>query len=239
MSGLTTRVGSATDIGRLRTENQDCAYTGASLWLVADGMGGQPAGALASRLAVMEFEASDRPEPVTAAEIERAIGRANERLLAEGRRHPERAGLGTTAAGLARVGADRWAVFNVGDSRVYRWAGNRLEQLSVDHSAVQELVDAGLLDPVAARSHPRRNIVTRSLGTDPAPRPDVWQRAAVAGETFLICSDGLTNELTDAQLARVLQAQPQPQEAADALVGQALAAGGHDNVTVIVLAVEG
>lgn len=231
------RAGSASDVGRLRPENQDALCVGRSLWLVADGMGGQAAGAQASRLAAAEVSAIDQDSTVPIEEISIAIDRANERLLREGRDHPDRFGLGTTLTGVARVGENRWAVFNVGDSRVYHFADGRLEQLTVDHSAVQELVDAGLLDPVAALHHPRRNIVTRSLGTRPGPRSDIWQRAVVPGETFLICSDGLTNELADQEIADILQAYPDPQAAADQLVGEALAAGGRDNVTVIVLAV--
>jgi len=230
---LTLRYGCATDVGRLRSENQDSLYAGDGLFLVADGMGGQPAGDLASKLAIAELSTLSRP--ITPPALEAGIRQANDRLLAEGRQDPRRYGMGTTLSGLAVLDRGGWAVINVGDSRVYRFADGRLEQLTVDHSAVQALVDAGLLDQRAALRHPRRNVVTRSLGTEPPPLPDIQLRDPVAGERFLICSDGLTNELSDAEIGRLLAAAEQPQQAADQLVEQAVLAGGRDNVTVIVV----
>ncbi|HEU5270766.1 MAG TPA: protein phosphatase 2C domain-containing protein [Jatrophihabitans sp.] len=230
---LTPRYGCATDVGRLRSENQDSMYAGDGLFLVADGMGGQPAGDLASKLAIAEL--STLTPPLSRAALEAAINRANDRLLAEGRQDPRRYGMGTTLSGLAAVEQDRWAVVNIGDSRVYRYAAGRVEQLTVDHSAVQALVDAGLLDQRAALRHPRRNVVTRSLGTEPAPVPDIVLRHPVPGERFLICSDGLTNELSDAEIGRLLAEADEPQQAAEQLVAQAVLAGGRDNVTVIVV----
>ena len=147
--------------------------------------------------------------------------------------------MGTTLSGLAVLDTDQWAVLNVGDSRVYRYADGRLAQLTVDHSAVQALVDAGLLDARAALRHPRRNVVTRSLGTQPPPVPDIALRDPVLGERFLICSDGLTNELSDAEIGSLLTGAEDPQQAADQLVEQAVLAGGRDNVTVIVVQLEG
>lgn len=230
---LTPRYGSATDVGRLRSENQDSMYAGDGLFLVADGMGGQPAGDLASKLAIAEL--STLTPPLSRKALEAGISRANDRLLAEGRQDPRRYGMGTTLSGLAAMEQGRWAVLNIGDSRVYRFADGRLEQLTVDHSAVQALVDAGLLDERAALRHPRRNVVTRSLGTEPAPVPDIVLRDPVPGERFVICSDGLTNELSDAEIGRLLTEADEPQQAAEQLVAQAVLAGGRDNVTVIVV----
>jgi serine/threonine protein phosphatase PrpC len=218
---LSVRFGCATDVGRLRSENQDSMYADGGLFLVADGMGGQPAGDEASRLAIAELSTLDPPITVP-----------------EGRQDPNRHGMGTTLAGLAVLDGDRWAVLNIGDSRVYRYAEGQLRQLTVDHSAVQQLVDAGLLDARAALRHPRRNVVTRSLGTEPPPRPDIELRDPVPGERFLICSDGLTNELSDAEIAGLL-ADSEPQQAADSLVEQAVLAGGRDNVTVLVVDLTG
>jgi protein phosphatase len=232
---LTVRYGYATDVGRLRSENQDSMYAGDGLYLVADGMGGQPAGDVASKLAIAELSTLAERQPITAAELEAGVRRANDRLLADGRQDPQRYGMGTTLAGLAALEGDRWAVLNVGDSRVYRYADGRLEQLTVDHSAVQQLVDAGLLDARAALRHPRRNVVTRSLGTEPPPVPDIELRDPAVGERFLVCSDGLTNELSDAEIATLLQESEDPQGAAGQLVEQAVLAGGRDNVTVIVV----
>jgi protein phosphatase len=128
-------------------------------------------------------------------------------------------------------------VFNVGDSRVYRLAAERVEQLTVDHSEVQELVLAGVLTPEQARSHPRRNVVTRALGGGPDLAADHWLLPATRGDRFLMCSDGLFGELADAVIAPLL-AFPDPQRAAEALVAAANDAGGHDNVTALVVDVE-
>ncbi len=243
---LRPRWGAATDIGRLRQENQDSWFAGRALFVVADGMGGQAAGGLASKLAVRELSQLEPSQPgnpagsgeptLSVEAIRAGVARANAALLAEGAAHAQHRGLGTTATGLAVLAGDRWAVFNVGDSRVYRHHAGRLEQLTTDHSAVQELIDAGLLDPAAAHDHPRRNVVTRSLGTDPAPVVDVEVREPVPGERFVICSDGLTIELVDAEIAQVLRDNAEPDAAARELVARAVSAGGRDNVTVIVVA---
>lgn len=240
---FTVRYGCATDVGRLRSENQDSMHAGDGLYLVADGMGGQPAGDVASKLAIAELSSLIEPQPpgtagqasLSVAALQAGVRRANDRLLATGRQDPARFGMGTTLAGLALVDGGSWAVLNVGDSRVYRYADGQLEQLTVDHSAVQQLVDAGLLDSRAALRHPRRNVVTRSLGTVPPPEPDIELRDPVPGEWFVVCSDGLTNELSDAEIGSVLRDCDDPQQAADQLVEQAVRAGGRDNVTVIVV----
>jgi protein phosphatase len=126
-------------------------------------------------------------------------------------------------------------VFNIGDSRVYRFAQGQLHQVTVDHSEVEELIAAGSLHPEDARNHPRRNIVTRCLGTDPGPEPDVWVFPPEADERFLICSDGLTTEVTDTDIVSVLATHPDAGDAAGTLVRQAREAGGRDNITVIVV----
>jgi protein phosphatase len=235
---LAVRCGCATDVGRLRSENQDSMYAGDGLYLVADGMGGQPAGDVASKLAIAELSTLSEQPPITVPALQEGIRRANDRLLAEGRQDPARYGMGTTLTGLALVDGGRWAVLNIGDSRVYRYADGQLAQLTVDHSAVQQLVDAGLLDARAALRHPRRNVVTRSLGTQPPPVPDVELRDPVPGERFVVCSDGLTNELSDTEIGLLLADCDDPQQAAEQLVERAVRAGGRDNVTVIVVQVE-
>ena len=166
------RWGSATDVGRLRESNEDSLFCSDQLFAVADGMGGHAAGELASRLAVQAMADLSQRGPLDVDEVARAVQAANDAILRTGAEHPDQAGLGTTLAGVAVVnlsGADHWAVFNIGDSRVYRFSDGRLTQLSADHSAVQELMDAGLLDEAGARNHPQRNVVTRSLGSSPAP----------------------------------------------------------------------
>ncbi len=235
---LTARVGSASDTGLLRAANEDRMTSSATLCAVADGMGGHAAGEIASQQAIAELEQLATGAAIQVADLDRAIARANQRLLELGDQQRGYHGLGTTLTGIALVdvaGREHWAVFNVGDSRVYRFADATLQQLTVDHSVVQELLDTGRISADEARSHPRRNVVTRSLGTDPAPVADIEVYEPLPGERFLVCSDGLTNELIDAEIAQVLRAFPEPQHAADELVRRANQAGGRDNTTVIVL----
>lgn len=234
---LTLRWGSATDVGRVRTLNEDSLLAVPGLFVVADGMGGHAAGEVASQLAVAEFARLAEQAPVRAEDLTETVRQANEHILAAGFERGDRLGMGTTLTGVGVVGSEqgeRLAVFNVGDSRVYRLTEGRFGQMTVDHSAVQELVDAGRLSAQAARTHPRRNVVTRSLGSDPGPAADLWLVEPVAGDRFLVCSDGLTGELEDHVIGEQLKAITDPQAAADELVRRALAAGGHDNVTVVV-----
>ena len=235
---LTLRWGSATDVGRVRQLNEDSLLTAPTLFVVADGMGGHAAGEVASDLAVTEFRRLSEFSALRPEDIAAAIGRANEHSVTAGTEHGDQFGMGTTLTGIGVVtvgGNDQWAVFNVGDSRVYRFADGQLTQLTVDHSAVQELVEAGQLSRDAARTHPRRNVVTRSLGSDPAPQADVWVFPPVIGDRFLVCSDGLTNELEDVDIALVLRDAADPEVAAQELVLRANQAGGHDNITTVVV----
>jgi PPM family protein phosphatase len=235
---VTITAGAGTHPGLVRSANEDSMVTTPLFAAVADGMGGHAAGEVASRLAVeciAELAAQPAPRPDDVVE---AIARANHRILEQGATHRELAGMGTTLSGIGLVdvaGTPQWIVFNVGDSRVYRYADRTLAQLSVDHSEVAELLAAGQLSADEARDYPRRNVVTRSLGSDPPPRPDVWVFPPQPGERFLICSDGLTLELSDAQIAAVLEKYPDPPTAARELIEHALAAGGRDNVTAIVV----
>jgi protein phosphatase len=149
--------------------------------------------------------------------------------------------MGTTVAGVALVtepgrdGGSRWAVFNVGDSRVYEHGGSGLTQLTVDHSLVQEMVEAGVLSAEQAARHPSRNVVTRSLGRDPMVDVSVSTLPCRPGQRLVVCSDGLSDELAPAALDAVLRSSPGAEQAARALVRAALDAGGHDNVTVLVV----
>nr|WP_221935557.1 PP2C family serine/threonine-protein phosphatase [Janibacter cremeus] len=235
------RIGSATDTGRVRDHNEDALLAEGSVLVVADGMGGHAAGEVASGIAVETMrELVDRDEP-TPDDVTGQILRANERILDSVRTHPQQRGMGTTVTGLVLVTHEdraQWAVVNVGDSRVYRLVGEGLTRVTVDHSEVQELIDAGVITPAQAEVHPARNIVTRSLGAPLRHRPDIWLVPPTPGERFLACSDGLTNELTDEQLREILQAHPDPRAAADELVRAAVAAGGKDNVSVVVVALD-
>jgi serine/threonine protein phosphatase PrpC len=234
--------GAATNPGRVRELNEDSALASGGIAVVADGMGGHAAGEVASQLAVGRLEKLvARSTDLTTDDLLSAIGDANQEILDAAIADAQQSGMGTTIAGIAVVtvgGSDHWMVFNVGDSRVYRLSGGALFQVSVDHSEVEELLVAGRLTREEARVYPRRNVVTRSLGTDPAPQADMWVFPPTPGERFLVCSDGLPLEVDDETIEQVLCAQSDAQAAADVLVGIAVDAGGRDNVTVVVVDVE-
>lgn len=225
--------------GRVRTRNEDSLMVlEGVVYAVADGMGGHAAGEAASRIAVDRLSELGALGALAPSDIATAICEANELILTSTVEHPERRGMGTTVTGIAIVqvgGAAHWAVFNVGDSRVYRFADDNLVQVTTDHSEVEELVAAGLITSEQARLHPDRNVITRSLGTDPAPKPDLWVFPPRPVESFLICSDGLTGELDDDEIARVLREHPDASTAARGLVQAAVDAGGRDNITVVVV----
>jgi len=232
------RAGAASDVGRARESNEDTALMSSGVFAVADGMGGHAAGEVASALAVARLEKLGGRPDVTADQVRAALLAANADILAEAERNPEWAGMGTTAAGIARVvvaGSAHWAVFNVGDSRVYRFADGELVQLTADHSQVAELLAAGEITPAEAVGHPLQNVLTRALGMDPAPEPDLWVFPPTPGERFLMCSDGLPLELADEELAPVLRRQADARRAAAELVRLAVRAGGRDNVTAVVV----
>lgn len=230
-----------TDVGAVRQVNEDSLLAADPVFVVADGMGGHARGDAASRTAVETlagaFGAGARPTPD---EVIAAIDEANAAVRAlSGADESGVAVAGTTLTGVLRVrepgaDADSWMVVNVGDSRVYQWDGRVLDQLTVDHSAVQELLDAGLITASEAAVHPERNVITRALGAEDLVDTDTLILPIAGHQTFLICSDGLTKELSDEQIARIL-AEVRGAHAADALVDAAVEAGGRDNVTVVVI----
>jgi protein phosphatase len=230
--------GCRTDVGRKRTLNEDSVVSGRQLWAVADGMGGHAAGDVASRLVAETLRELDAREALRPGDVVACLGEANQRILDYAAHVPAAAGLGSTVAGIAQVvvgGADHWAVFNVGDSRVYRCQAGTMARATIDHSETEELILEGRISEDEARHHKLRNVITRSLGTDPSPRVDLWVLPQTPGDRFLVCSDGLTNELTDPEIARVLLPDPDPDHAAGVLLAGALAAGARDNVSVIVV----
>ena len=242
---LEVRVGVATDVGRVREHNEDAAFARGSIFVVADGMGGHAAGEVASAIAASTLgELAERAD-LTVADVVAQVDVANRRIFTTAVRNPQQWGMATTLTGVAVVldpdadaDADQgssWAVVNLGDSRVYRYAAGELAQVTVDHSEVQEMVDAGYLTDDEARVHPLRHTVTRSLGRDRLPVVDTWVLPVVAGERFVVCSDGLTNEVRDAEIAAVLAVGADVQATAQDLVDRAVAHGGRDNVTVIVV----
>lgn len=224
--------------GHVRRHNEDCLYAGERLWVVADGMGGHAAGDVASALVIARLRALDAAATIDYLDIPVAISAANADVLQHGDDHPESYGLGSTVAGLAAVVAGdvpQWAVFNVGDSRVYRFADGTLTQVTVDHSEIEELVMLGVISAEAARTHPARHVITRSVGLPDEPRADLWLLPQVPGERFLVCSDGLPSEVPDEEIALLLGADLDAEQASEVLVASALAAGGHDNISVIVI----
>jgi protein phosphatase len=230
-----TSWGSATDRGRVRRLNEDSLLAYPPVFLVADGMGGHAAGDVASRLAVEEFSQLAGRTSASPDEVHACFSRTATRLretVVSGRT------AGTTVAGVAIAahdGGSYWLVFNIGDSRVYRLSGGELEQISVDHSVVQELLDSGLIGADEARGHPERHVITRAVGTGADPEPDYWLIPAGTADRLLICSDGLTTELDDDALRALLSTVPDPQDAAQALVAEALECGGRDNISAVVV----
>jgi len=247
---LRLQLASASHAGMVRAVNEDSVLAEPPVFAVADGMGGHSFGDRASSTAILALQQEFDPGQVTDPNrVFAAIRRANAAV----RELTASAGdaqliAGTTLAGVAVViehaGAEpRWMVFNLGDSRVYRWEGgsNGLERISIDHSLVQELMDAGLIDEDGARRHPERNVITRALGAADDVHAEAWLLPATRPQTFLICSDGLTKELDDARIAELLvplAADESPDAAVDRLLTAALAAGGADNISVVLVQAE-
>jgi len=227
--------GGATAVGQ-REDNQDRYLAAPPVFAVADGMGGHVGGAAAAEAVVEALRSLTGSETTTVEAIRLALQRADGEIRAfEG---PDKAGAGTTVAGVALVDegeGPQWAVFHVGDSRVYRWHGGQLELVTRDHSVVQELIDAGYISDQSAATHPQRHIITRALGVGPRPEADVVLLPVVPGERLLACSDGLTGELTDDRIAAVMSVDGAPEEAATSLVDNADTDGARDNATVVVV----
>lgn len=228
--------GASSDGGSVRSLNEDAFLARYPVFVVADGMGGHEAGERASAEAVAVLgQLTDRTD-VTARAVQGCLEEAQDRV----RTIPTRPGrdAGTTLSGVVVVnegGVPYWLVVNVGDSRTYRLADGVLEQVSVDHSEVQEMVDAGTLTVAEAGRHPRRHVVTRALGAGEGLDPDFWLLPVAENDRMLLCTDGLTGEVSDDAIAAILLAQPTPQVAADLLIEAALTAGGRDNITVVVV----
>lgn len=236
---VTIELGAASDTGRVRPCNEDAYLARHQMAAVADGMGGHAAGDVASSCAIEALASIVSARSLRAEEVQMALQSANDAILDEVAVSPDKAGMGTTISGVTLIeygGSPHWLVFNIGDSRVYRIADGAAVQLTVDHSEVAELVALGKITPAQAVVHPLRNVITRSLGTDPAPSADLWIfPASPSGDTFLACSDGLTNELDDATIAGIVTGARGPRDAASLLVTRAVDAGGRDNVTAVVL----
>lgn len=235
---ISLRWAGATHPGMRRTVNEDSVFASFPVFVVADGMGGHAAGDVASTLAVEAFRSL---KGRTLADVE-CVEQAIERAFASMRERAldEQIG-GSTLSGSVLVdvaGVAHWLILNIGDSRTYLAEHGKLRQVTVDHSVVQEMVETGALRSVDARRHPHRNVITRALGAGERQPADVWLLPAERGQRLLVCSDGLSNELEDAEIAQILDEVSSPAAAAALLLRRALDAGAGDNVSLIVVDVD-
>ncbi|MFL6190538.1 MAG: Stp1/IreP family PP2C-type Ser/Thr phosphatase [Actinomycetes bacterium] len=229
----------ATDVGRMRKNNEDSYLSAEPVAAVADGMGGHSAGEVASAIAIEELAALGERGPwenETAAtdDLKQAILRANRRIRGMAASDRKLNGMGTTLVALLQDG-DMVHVANVGDSRGYLLRQGELSQVTVDHSLVQELVDDGRLSPKDAERHPQRSVITRALGIDPEVEFDLFTYKLQVGDRLLLCSDGLSDVVEPTQIRNVLLRVRSPQKAARQLITVANEQGGPDNITVIVV----
>jgi len=228
------RVASVTDTGRRRLRNEDAYVCDPPLFAIADGMGGAQAGEIASRLAAAAIAERERALQGEAAVAE-LVQAANERVYRRAVEDPAAAGMGTTVT-IALVGDDAGSVTigHVGDSRAYRVREESLEQLTADHSLVAELVRTGRLTPEQAAEHPHRSVITRAVGTEPSVEVDTFTLETAPGDLYLLCSDGLTDMVDDAEILAIARAsERRPDTVAQLLVEAANRAGGNDNITVV------
>lgn len=234
MEEFTITYGAITHVGQVRTGNEDSLLADNNVFMVADGMGGHNAGEVASLMAVEHLREA-ASGIIAETDLVQALESANEVIYAESMTNHLHHGMGTTLAAMVVLDNNNIVVAHVGDSRVYMWHDKALTRLSKDHSYVQELVDEGIVSLEEARTHPRRNIVTRALGIDAEVEIEANTFPVTVGAWYVLCSDGLVDEISDADIAKVLERCTTPHEASQALVDAANAAGGRDNITVIVV----
>ena len=249
MSGVELHHGAATDTGRVREVNEDAYLVAPPVFVVADGMGGHDRGDVASSIVVEEFGrlADAGYDPAHGPEVIEATLRACQARIAEydeAQRAHGSAGFaaGTTAVVALLIEDDsetKWLLANLGDSRIYRFTDGVLEQVSVDHSVVQELVDAGTITLEESAQHPERHVITRALGGRGSAEADYFVLPLSGAERLLLCSDGINGMIDDDAIAAVLARASDPRDAADRLVAAAVDAGGHDNATAVVVDVVG
>lgn len=247
VAGVNVRVAMKTDVGRVRTENQDFAVVTApneyrsergQLVLVADGMGGHRGGATASRMAaaIIKSEYMDSTDGDVEAALRRALQKANAQIFQDSQTNPELRGMGTTCS-VVVIRGDAAHIAHVGDSRVYLVRDNNIQQLTEDHSLVATMVKEGLLTTSEAEVHPRRNVLQRSVGVLPELEADFLPPMKVKpGDIFVICSDGLHGVVKPEEILDVVK-QP-VEQSVEELVNRALSRGAPDNVTVAVMRVE-
>ena len=236
-----------TDVGLQRHENQDSfavergVADGQLIAVVCDGMGGERYGQVASSLAVHAFLEALRTVLCTEMNAEQlrealsfCVSKANTAVYSHALAHEECHGMGTTLVAAVTDGSGVM-VCNVGDSRAYRIGGGKIERVTRDHSLVADLVEQGRITEEEARVHPQRSVITRALGSDVTVEPDIYILRVSRGDRLLLCSDGLSSMIEDSTIANVLRSNDDPESCCDALIREALAAGGLDNVTCIVV----
>jgi len=230
------RVSGWSHVGRVRSHNEDSFSVEPPIFVVADGMGGHDAGDVASRIVVEAFDELAGASYVSIEDMERCVKRAKD--LVDDLPGGDRGAPGSTlvVAGYSmQDGVPFWLIANIGDSRAYIWRAGTLEQVSRDHSVVQELIESGEIDAAAALAHPERHVITRAIGALEDADAEFIIIPLQAGARLLLCSDGLTGEVSDAAICEVLTTSSSPDEAIDSLVEAALASGGRDNITVVLV----
>ena len=235
------RSGSATDVGRVRTVNQDFPLERSNLYAVADGMGGHVGGEVAARVAVETLDQAFERAP-TVAGLREAFSEANAAVWQESQANADLRGMGTTLTAMALVGGadgrDALTLANVGDSRAYVFSGGGLVQVTEDHSLAEERMRHGEMTEAEAAVHPQRHILTRALGVSSEVETDMWELELHTGDRVLLCSDGLSNEVGIDEMSDILGTVDDPGEAAHRLVEAANAHGGADNITVVIVDVQ-
>ncbi|MEA2199103.1 MAG: family protein phosphatase [Solirubrobacteraceae bacterium] len=226
-----------THTGLQRRENEDSVLASPPLFVVADGMGGAQAGEVASQIAVDAFAEGLPDEGSPEERLASVAHTANQRIYERSRTESERAGMGTTLT-AAYLGENDLSIAHVGDSRAYLFRDGELTRLTQDHSLMAELIRRGKLTEEEAADHPQRSIITRALGPEPDVAVDTWTYPVKAGDVILLCSDGLTSMISEAQVAEILRTSPGLDRAAQALIDEANRAGGRDNITVILFRLE-
>lgn len=224
---------SRTDVGKLRANNQDALVVMEQLWGVADGMGGHKGGEVASagaRDGLTRILRGKDPDPKM---LRFAVEAVNRRLYLQQKDDASLSGMGTTLTLLWAASKEVY-IAQVGDSRAYLLRDGDFQQITQDHSLVQELVNQGVLTPELAAHHPMRNVITRALGTDDGVEVDLFTKERKLGDIWLLCTDGLSGMVPDEAIARILRTKA-PEAAADALLQTALDNGGRDNVTFVIL----
>ncbi|MFQ5529693.1 MAG: Stp1/IreP family PP2C-type Ser/Thr phosphatase [Gemmatimonadota bacterium] len=244
MSGFGWTCAALTDVGRVRASNEDSVFTNleSGVFVVADGMGGHAAGEVASAIASQTIGATACAAcgsiDALGDQLVSAFLAAGDEISRQVEADPTRSGMGTTCTVLMLQGEGHFLIGHIGDSRAYLLRNDVFRRVTRDHSWVQEQVDRGLIEPEQAMGHPHSNIITRALGTDPTPTPDLYSGTVRDGDAFLLASDGLTDLIDDQRIAELLMSAETTEKAAESLIAAANQAGGFDNITVLIVSVE-